>query len=161
MYPWGDSYSFAIDIWALGITVFQILNGGGYVFFDDDAQHEFCDGYDKANPLERLQKRRQVSDAGVKFIEKLLQPDPTKRPSAKAALELSWVSTRAKERAIEKIMERAEKERELEEFKMKLEGLDEALREMQKNLQIGKALQELEAFKEQIGTKLSAMEVCS
>lgn len=54
MHPLVRSYTPAVDLWALGITVFQILNSGGHPFFDDDEQGDYCEGYEETNPWMKL-----------------------------------------------------------------------------------------------------------
>lgn len=132
MVLWGGSYTFAVDIWALECTIFQVLSGG-HAFWDDNAQRDYCDGYADANPLEMLRRRRsgEVSEEAVYFIGQLLQASFEKRPTAKAALGLGWVRERVRERAAEreaaKALQRVEMERELVEYKRRCAELEKEL----------------------------------
>lgn len=85
------AYGSAVDVWALGILLYRMV-GGRYPYDggeDNEATMELISkgGLSFAEP-----EWAQVSPALISLIRGLLQPDPTRRLSAEAALHHRWFS---------------------------------------------------------------------
>lgn len=107
-----DSYSKAVDMWAFGCVVYELLTGqipfreieyepdgttefepGTEEFMeprtDMDAVKSFCDGKTEF-PTDILRKS-QVSEAGIEFVKGILVANPDSRATAKVALGSAWL----------------------------------------------------------------------
>lgn len=108
-----DNYSQAVDIWALGCVIHELLTGeipfreieyepDGTTEFDFGSEMGsmepqtdigtlklFCDGKTDF-PTDQL-RQSLVSDVGIEFVKELLVADPESRAAAKAALASAWL----------------------------------------------------------------------
>lgn len=108
-----DSYSQAVDMWALGCVVHEILTGeipfreieyepDGTTEFDFGSEVEdmeprtdigtlksFCDG--KTDLPTDLLRRSLVSEVTIEFVKELLVANPDSRAAAKTALASVWI----------------------------------------------------------------------
>lgn len=113
----GNDYTNAVDMWALGCLVHEVLTSEipflrsmvdenlseisclnptsslQQSWFDTDYYSKFCLG-DIPFPIERLQ-HSQVSDKGVDFVKRLMVVHPNSRPSAEEARDDPWLSPKA------------------------------------------------------------------
>lgn len=87
-----EAYSFAVDVWCLGILCFELIYG--------------CtpfDGRDQDSTMKNIQTKELVfppetiiSSNGKDLIRRLLHKDPTRRLSLTDALEHCWIKRRGK-----------------------------------------------------------------
>lgn len=107
-----DNYSKAVDMWALGCLVHELLTGqlpfreieyepdwtiesgiGSNEFpepqTDFNAMKSFCDG--KTDLPTDLLKQSRVSEIAIRFLQLILVAKPESRQSAKDALESAWL----------------------------------------------------------------------
>ncbi|VUC21224.1 unnamed protein product [Clonostachys rosea] len=82
-----DMYTNAVDLWALGVIMFQLLTTK-VVMKDPHELWEYVNG-NQPFPEEILDKH-DVSDAAKTLVESLMAPSPGRRPSASAALNDEW-----------------------------------------------------------------------
>jgi len=107
-------YSTKCDIWSIGVLAFLTLTGTFPVIGTDERETilklmdpnlriDFSDAAvwepdaqgtngDNGNTTGTIKKRR-ISNAARSFCEALLQRDPTKRPTAREALQFDWIVT--------------------------------------------------------------------
>lgn len=85
-----DSYVYtnAVDLWSLGIIVFEMLTKKRPFLSRKDLE-AFYDGKSSL-PIEAL-REKSISPDGIDFIGTLLRPRPHERPTAIGALELPWL----------------------------------------------------------------------
>jgi serine/threonine protein kinase len=76
-----ETYTTAIDLWALGCIIYRIVTGA-VPFPTLPSLRKYCKDPSKL----KLNMPPTMEDAG-KFVLELLTPHPTMRPSASAALE--------------------------------------------------------------------------
>ena len=91
-------YNEKSDIWALGVITYLLLSG--------ETPFGGLDGENLLLVKENIMRAKvlfepkeiwdSVSDAGKNFVKKLLNPDPTKRPTAKEAQRDPWIQIWAK-----------------------------------------------------------------
>ncbi|KAF8531299.1 kinase-like domain-containing protein, partial [Trichophaea hybrida] len=87
-------YTNAVDLWALGCTLFRMVTGKiPFLAVSDIVLYQFGRRSFPRSDLEFV----DMSKSGLQFIEGLLHPDPTHRMTAKAALEHDWISTEPSE----------------------------------------------------------------
>lgn len=105
----GNEYTTAVDMWALGFVVHELLTGktpfletntsmmssgfdteAGEVAIDMRLMFQFCDGLARF-PLEALQAVDAPSSA-INFIRRLVVPDPRARPTPDQALIDPWIT---------------------------------------------------------------------
>ena len=87
---WYDS---AVDMWALGVTLFLLLSGQRPFFHQDIAERArmICE-----DPLDFPEKEwRHISKDAKDFVSKLLTKDPKHRMSAHDALAHPWIKQRS------------------------------------------------------------------
>lgn len=104
----GNEYTTAVDMWALGFMVHELLIGRtpfletpvetlssgyptaetGVVATDMRLMLQFCDG-DVGLPLEPLQA---IDASAIQFVKSLVVPDPRARSSAALALLNPWIT---------------------------------------------------------------------
>lgn len=85
------SYTNSVDIWAIGVILFQLLTG----WFPFPSHSNKLAKYvrDKAAfPVERLQSER-VSAPACEVVQSFLAPRPSSRPSAESSLQHSWLKS--------------------------------------------------------------------
>lgn len=96
------NYDEKVDVWALGVIAFLLLSG--------ETPFGGIDGEDLCSVKERILDGRcvfqpheaweHVSDEGKAFVRKLLEPDVTKRPTAREAQRDPWLLTFGKKDAM-------------------------------------------------------------
>ena len=88
-YQYLPSYNNAIDLWALGVVIFNLITSGHLPF----ANSRECEAYyDSSTPfLNKNQLKFSLTHAGSDFLKGLLQPHPTRRLSACKALQHPWI----------------------------------------------------------------------
>lgn len=107
-----DNYSNAVDIWALGCLVHELLTGqipfreieyeaDGTTEFDLGSEESiepqtdmyavksFCDG--KAEFPTDILRRSRVSETAIEFLKAVLVANPESRATAKGALGSAWI----------------------------------------------------------------------
>ncbi|KAJ9475506.1 putative Calcium/calmodulin-dependent protein kinase I (putative) [Pseudozyma hubeiensis] len=83
-----------VDMWAIGVITYFLLCG--YTPFDRDTTMEEMQAIINADyRFEPKQYWEDVSDQAKDFINKLLTIDPSKRPTAKQALQHQWLQEAA------------------------------------------------------------------
>ena len=80
----GESYSSAVDVWAVGAVAFQCLTG--YPPFLGDTTEEIFDSILNHRVRYDWPEFHKCGDLAVPLLQLLLTPDPLMRPSASAAL---------------------------------------------------------------------------
>ncbi|XP_076874720.1 uncharacterized protein LOC143525090 [Brachyhypopomus gauderio] len=90
-------YGPKVDVWSVGVSVFAMLTGTlpftVEPFNIKQLHQKMVSGEISAIPSD-------ISKGAVQFVLSLLEPDPAKRPSVKAALEDSWLSEGSVRRAL-------------------------------------------------------------
>jgi calcium-dependent protein kinase len=87
-----QSYTCQCDIWSLGICAFMFL--AGYTPFAGSIAQQKQD-ITKGNYAWKANKWEQISSGAIDFVKSLLALDATERPTAKGALQHSWLAGRA------------------------------------------------------------------
>eukprot|EP00050_Salpingoeca_kvevrii_P020597 m.100476 g.100476 ORF g.100476 m.100476 type:complete len:369 (-) comp8931_c0_seq3:91-1197(-) len=85
----GRPYSFAVDLWSLGVITFILL--AGYMPFDEKRKPLLFQKIMNAEYEFRKEQWARVSDSGRDFVSKLLVRDPACRMSASQALQHPWI----------------------------------------------------------------------
>jgi len=85
--PTGE-YTSAVDIWSLGIITYEILTRER-VFNDEMAWRRYL-ANDLPFPTNALLKQ-QVSSLGCKFVKRMLEPAPDRRPKADECSSNPWL----------------------------------------------------------------------
>ncbi|WWD19736.1 hypothetical protein CI109_104200 [Kwoniella shandongensis] len=83
----------ACDIWGLGCIVLQMITGRkpwSFLDFDNEWAIMFHLGATTEHPP--LPEAHEMSEAGIKFIEKCLSLDPQERPTAEELLQDPWLA---------------------------------------------------------------------
>lgn len=83
-----SEYTSAVDIWSLGCVTFQLLTRK--VPFQDFRSIRLYSQKKTPFPIVDLEKG-SISDKGIGFIKDLMVPDPSKRLTAKLALQAAWL----------------------------------------------------------------------
>jgi serine/threonine protein kinase len=83
-----SEYTNAVDIWSLGCVVYDIL-AEEKPFKTPRKCMRYCEG-DEDFPDVKM-RERQISDAGIRFIKRLLAPQPNDRPIATEAAKDPWL----------------------------------------------------------------------
>ncbi|TNV80605.1 hypothetical protein FGO68_gene1539 [Halteria grandinella] len=86
-----DDYNGKADVWSLGISLHEMLTGGGHPFSKPDDQ-KYLDGIKK----NKLLIKESISKPLQDLIQFLLEKDPIKRPSMKDVLKHPLVSIKIK-----------------------------------------------------------------
>lgn len=87
----GSKYTYAADIWALGISVAECLLGC-YPFDRPQSYFDFIDASMSKDVLSRIVASRQRLSAEVlDFVALCTQTDPARRPPAAVLLEHPWI----------------------------------------------------------------------
>ena len=89
-------YNNQVDIWSLGVIVFALLSGrmpfkrkpSDCVPLEDKESRAYRKSFGKS-------PWPQISDDCIDFVERILDPNPTTRPSAKQALQHPWLKKAA------------------------------------------------------------------
>ncbi|CAO3587650.1 unnamed protein product [Absidia cylindrospora] len=84
------SYGAPVDMWAIGVITYTLLCG--YQPFQAEDQVELTDEITHARYEFHERYWRNVSQDAKDFIRCLLQLDPSKRPTARQALENKWMT---------------------------------------------------------------------
>ncbi|KAI5920713.1 kinase-like domain-containing protein [Camillea tinctor] len=84
----GGTYTFAVDMWSLGVMVYKMMTARLALPKPIDKINYFHEHV--AFPLEHL-KARNVTEDGIEFIVQLMSPNPSTRPTAVSATEHSWI----------------------------------------------------------------------
>ena len=87
----GESYSSAVDVWAVGAVAFQCLTG--YPPFLGDTTEEIFDSILNHRVRYDWPEFHKCGDLAVPFLQLLLTPDPLMRPSASEALRHPWLNS--------------------------------------------------------------------
>ena len=84
-----DHVDCKVDLWALGCVIAELVTGR--VLFENGTSIDtFCRSlHTRKATLSILDN--ELSTEGTAFIRELLQPNPESRPSARTALEMSWL----------------------------------------------------------------------
>jgi serine/threonine protein kinase len=82
-----ETYTNAVDLWALGVIMFQLL-ATQVIMKDPHELWEYVNG-NQPFPEETLDEY-DVSGAAKTLVEHLMAPSPERRPSASAALNYEW-----------------------------------------------------------------------
>ena len=93
----GGHQRFAIDIWALGCILYEVLTQFTPIPSDKIAGYVKGEISFSTKPL----ISKKVSEGGVSMIASLLAPKPAARPTAAEALQSSWVSRDRREALID------------------------------------------------------------
>lgn len=86
-----SSYSEKADIWAIGVITYMILTGRPP--FDGVNEKQVFTKLKKGNVNYTDPVWKKLSPGALEFVKKMLSFDPNKRPSAKEALELTWLAS--------------------------------------------------------------------
>ncbi|VUC30519.1 unnamed protein product [Clonostachys rosea] len=86
----GGSYSFAVDMWSLGVLTFYLLTNS-MVFSNYGETFMYATGVGSL-PVEKMTLQK-VSDNAQQFVISLLAPTPSDRPTASGAVEHAWLAT--------------------------------------------------------------------
>jgi len=84
-------HSKPVDIWAMGVVTYFLL--AGYTPFDRDSQQQEMDAIIKGDYKFKPEEYwENVSETAKDFVRTCLTLDPTKRPTAKQALQHPWLA---------------------------------------------------------------------
>lgn len=87
----GGKYTYASDIWALGVSLVECLLGK-YPFNRPQNYFDYIDATEASDILHVLDKREsQISQQAKDFISLSTQSEPSKRPDAITLLEHPWI----------------------------------------------------------------------
>lgn len=98
--PDSPGYSYEVDVWAAGVILYMLMCAGKHPFitsdnrFDEKMCHAGCLDFSAHEPrgVKYLMKKpSRFSEAARMLSRKMVEPDPTKRISARAALEEPWL----------------------------------------------------------------------
>jgi serine/threonine protein kinase len=101
-------YGLGADVWAAGCIAYILLSGGQHPFFSTDEDigiAGLCTRIVKADFHFSPEPFGRVSELGKQFLRTILDPDPTTRPSAHAALNHEWIRTCSPPGYLEFLME--------------------------------------------------------
>lgn len=96
-------YNNAVDIWSLGCVIYKIATQSEPFPSPRDVK-KFCEG---RKPFPEQHLLEKMSADGVKFVKRLIVPNPGERLSAESALEIAWLSQRKRD-AMQKTEQLAE-----------------------------------------------------
>mmetsp|Transcript_123877 Transcript_123877/g.174718 ORF Transcript_123877/g.174718 Transcript_123877/m.174718 type:complete len:503 (+) Transcript_123877:36-1544(+) len=110
-------YTFTCDIWSLGVIVFRCLSG--YLPFQEQLQFhpltaQHCEDRIKSRILHgkvQLQDKdawKTLSSPARQFVKSLLSVEPSKRPTARSALNHEWLRHRSASRRLTKMTSMAQ-----------------------------------------------------
>ncbi|CAH0018935.1 unnamed protein product [Clonostachys rhizophaga] len=88
----GGSYSFAVDMWSLGVLTFYLFTNS-IVFSNYGETFMYAKGASSL-PIEKMTLRK-VSNNAQHFVISLLAPTPNDRPTASVAVGHAWLATPA------------------------------------------------------------------
>jgi calcium/calmodulin-dependent protein kinase I len=84
-----NAYTSAVDIWSIGAITFALITGAPP--FSTMSEQAFLEEACSGNIEFMDIYWEHVSNEAKEFVRTLLQPDPTKRPTAEEALALPWM----------------------------------------------------------------------
>jgi serine/threonine protein kinase len=82
-----SEYSNAVDMWSLGCVVYNI-SAGRVPFSRPTDTRRFCQ---RKSPFPNEPLSQTMSETGIRFIERLLIPEPASRLSAENAIRDPWI----------------------------------------------------------------------
>jgi len=97
----GQPYDNSVDIWSIGVITYILLCGFPPFYGNTDQQifeKILRVEYDFPSP-----DWDNISPEAKQFIKCILVPEPSKRPSALAALELDWIKNKAPAKPLERL----------------------------------------------------------
>jgi calcium/calmodulin-dependent protein kinase I len=97
----GQPYDNSVDIWSIGVITYILLCGFPPFYGNTDQQifeKILRVEYDFPSP-----DWDHISGEAKQFIKCILVPEPSKRPSAMAALELDWIKNKAPSKPLERL----------------------------------------------------------
>ena len=82
-------YSLSVDIWALGIIMFMLLNSGKHPYYEHGDKK---DDYFNKIKHSKLKYSNKVSFMADNLLKHLLVPNPTRRYTSDKVMEHPWVT---------------------------------------------------------------------